>query len=32
MAQGEMVRGLRLALRSALMADGDLALGAGAAH
>jgi pyroglutamyl-peptidase len=32
MAQGEMVRGLRLALRSALMADSDLALGAGAAH
>ena len=32
MAQGEMVRGLRLALRSALLADGDLALGAGAAH
>jgi len=32
MAQGEMVRGLRLALRSALLADGDLALGAGAVH
>jgi pyroglutamyl-peptidase len=32
MAQAEMVRGLRLALRSALLADGDLALGAGAAH
>jgi pyroglutamyl-peptidase len=32
MAQGEMVRGLRLALRSALRADADVALGAGAAH
>ena len=32
MAQADMVRGLRLALCSALLADGDLALGAGAAH
>ena len=32
MAQAEMVRGLRLALRSALLAGDDLALGAGAAH
>ena len=32
MALDEMVRGLRLALRCALLADGDAALGAGAAH
>ena len=32
MAQGEMVRGLRLALRSALRADADVTLSAGAAH
>lgn len=32
MAQGEMVRGLRLALRSVLRADADVTLGAGAAH
>ena len=32
MAQDEMVSGLRLALRTALFADGDEALGAGAAH
>ncbi len=30
MALDEVVRGLRLALRSALRADGDVALGAGA--
>ena len=32
MALDEMVRGLRLALRSALLAEVDLSLGAGAAH
>lgn len=32
MALDEVVRGLRLALRSALRANGDVALGAGAAH
>ncbi len=32
MAQGEMVRGLRLALRSVLRTDADVTLGAGASH